>query len=140
MRDELERLRVAEAVRALLWRYTTAIDSERSVDQVADAFVADAVLLNHDRFEGLSAISSYYADVLASLEVSRHHITNSIIECESPTRARHHGTFLAVIKRDGKTSLLSGDYDDIVVKCPDGLWRFQQKGNYIRVSQPMPSE
>lgn len=127
----LERLEAAEGVRELLNRYATTVDRLPPVDELADLFTEDAVLINPDRHEGRGAILDYYGGVLSSLEWSRHHVVNSAIELSGPGRARHRGAFFALLRRDGGDLLVFGDYDDEAVRGDDGRWRFEVKRNQI---------
>jgi uncharacterized protein (TIGR02246 family) len=128
----VERLEAAEGVRDLLWRYASTLDRLPPIEELADLFTADAVLLSADRHEGREAILAYYDGVLSSLTSARHHVTTSTIAIEGSDRAHHRGYYLALLQRDGATLLAYGDYDDVVVRGADGRWRFHEKGNISR--------
>jgi ketosteroid isomerase-like protein len=125
----VECLEQAEEVRAFLRRYVTTMDNNPTLDALGELFTEDAVLTNPTRYVGRDAILAYYGGVLDAMESSRHHIVNSAIAIEDDGTARHLGSFVAFIRRDGRELVVQGDYDDVLVRGSDGRWRFREKGN-----------
>jgi ketosteroid isomerase-like protein len=140
LESRLERVEAVEGVRELLWRYASTVDRLGPIEELADAFTEDAVLINPDRIEGRQAILEYYGGVLGSVEFAHHHITNSTITVEQPGRARHRSYFVALIRRAGGEVLVFGEYDDVAVRCDDGLWRFSEKGNNVASATALPAK
>jgi hypothetical protein len=136
--QRVERLEAIEGVRDLLCRYAVASDSLKAAN-LADLFTEDVILRNPTAYEGRETVVAYYDGVLSSLTSARHHIVNSTIDVQAPDRARHRGYFLAVMFRTTGTTIVFGDYDDLVVRGADGAWRFKEKGNYGAGSLPIPA-
>ena len=135
--QRVHRLEAIEAVRATLSRYAATCDSLSAGEDLGDLFTEDAVLSTVAVHEGRPAILDYYAGVFGSLSAARHHIVNSAIELEEPERARHRGYYLAILTRDGESTAVFGDYDDVLVRGADGRWRFREKGNHGAGSLPL---
>ena len=115
-------------VHQLLGLYGHLVD-DAAWDRFDELFVEDAVLdytgVRAPReFEGIEEIREYFRD---GNHPSAHHVTN-IVVVEDGGEVRVKSKFLAPYTRatHDPQRWYGGDYDDVVVRTPDG-WRFSRR-------------
>ena len=129
--ERLAELEVKEAVRELVARYCATVDALDRVEELVELMAEDAVLRNPTAYEGRQAIHDYYQTFFSSgVTFARHHVMNQVVSVESPDRARHTSSFLAMIGREGRSLIAFGRYDDTIERR-GGEWVFTEKVNEI---------
>lgn len=119
----------SDAIRALLVRYATAIDT-RDWDLLRSCFTDDAVTDYGDigRWTSVEGIAAFMQDSHAGLGATNHMISNIEVEVdgdEATARAYVH----AVLATDGDPQSWIdsvGTYDDRLVRTPAG-WRIAER-------------
>jgi hypothetical protein len=129
--EQLERLVALEQIRATVVRYTDIVDRTHDLDELRALLRADAVLRNPREYHDADAIVEYYGNHFANNPaMSRHHVTNQLIEFDGPDRARLRAYFLLLTARDGESIVAFGNYADVLERDAGG-WRYAVKGNEV---------
>ena len=127
---EMWELEAREQIRDTIARYAHCVDGGRFDDLVA-LFTPDGVLEveGEPAHRGRDAIRAFVTGTGRDLAAGtgapriRHHVSNVLIETESPDRARARCYFLAVTDRGADHW---GRYSDDLVRTDDG-WRFAHR-------------
>jgi 3-phenylpropionate/cinnamic acid dioxygenase small subunit len=127
---EMWELEAREQIRDTIARYAHCVDGGRFDDLVA-LFTPDGVLEveGEPAHRGRDAIRAFVTGTGRDLAAGtgapriRHHVSNVLIETESPDRARARCYFLAVTDRGADHW---GRYGDDLVRTDDG-WRFAHR-------------
>lgn len=111
-------------IHQLLALYGHAADAPTQ-DRLGEVFTEDAVFHSNAsglHFEGLPAIRAWFAQGKPPHPPS-HHTTNVHVHTDDET-VRVKSKYLAINPETGLPR--SGDYDDVVVRTPDG-WRIRER-------------
>jgi SnoaL-like domain len=117
------------AIQQLLALYGHAADSATQ-DLLDEVFTEDAVFVSQvsdQRLEGLTNIKAWFA-LGKPPHPPAHQTTNVVVEGPGP-EVRVRSKFLAFNPETGGPRL--GDYEDVVVKTPQG-WRIKQRTSMPR--------
>ena len=139
----LDRLESIEAIRQLKARYCAGCDDDHNPDTLAALFVDDGVweATVNGRFEGVTAIRSFFADLRASGRIrnSAHHAINPIIEVDGDSASGHWRLImLYTAQLDGgavQYYRIIGWYREQYVRV-HGEWRF--KSLFCQVEENAP--
>ena len=136
MREEAERMKDLEAIRALKVRYARLCDAGYDAEGIASLFVADGVWDAGDMFgrhEGIEAIRENFRNASRRIPWALHFTLCPEIELEGPAgpNRRARGTWylwqpcvLRSVKGTEREAFLTGTYTDTYVKAA-GLWKFE---------------
>ena len=122
------------AIYNLVFRYARAYD-ERDLAGLASCFVEDATFSWHivdgasgGPFDGRDAIvQSNGASLASQTDRRRHLMTNVTISGDGDERKVSSYLTLFSIQDGRLTPLMTGVYDDIVVRGADGAWLFSSR-------------
>lgn len=135
-RDELQRLLAQQACRDLVLRAAALTDAQAHEDFAA-LFTPQGVLVRPgaEPLAGREAIVASYRTRPAT-RITRHLVTNSLVEFESAERARVRSTVLlwtgstdTALERFGRKAdavQALGTFDDLMEKTAEG-WRFARR-------------
>lgn len=132
LEQKVDEFEAKDEVRALLLEYCRLNDALTSLDDLVDLYTDDAVLMNPaGRFEGKEAVRGYLENFFdGSVEFSRHHALQPVIEIVEPGVARLEAYFIALLGKNGSSNIAIGRYDDTLVKT-EAAWRYRIKNNEV---------
>jgi len=121
--DITERL----AIHELYGRYCIAVDGDDR-DELAGCFTPDGVWESnvYGRQEGRDQIATIVDRMSALGDGRPMHQSTSVVVTHLDTNAgRAMSTGRWLVQYPGQEGVLVGRYDDEVVRCSDGVWRFE---------------
>ena len=127
-----KRLRLLEDERDILrtmYTYAHAIDYDFE-DEFVDCWVEDAVLYwpGHERLEGRVAIGAAFREhTHAPLTYHKHLVIEPRIRVDGGEAFVDSYYVRLDAHPDGPKVRSFGRYRDIMVRCPDGRWRFRER-------------
>ena len=134
--DELQQLLIKEACRELVLRCAACADANDAAG-LAALFALEATLVRPDgtALQGRAAIAAAY-QLRPAERITRHLVSNSIVDIASPQAARVHSSVLlwsgttadaeSPQGRPAHTRQIVGSFDDHCVLTPAG-WRIAQR-------------
>jgi hypothetical protein len=131
--EELERrvrgLEDVEAIKKLKARYCSYCDDRYNVDGLASLFTEDAVWDGGERlgrYEGRSAICSFFSGSPQRVAFAIHHVTNPIIEVDGDHATGQWYLFQPCTRVDGDRAVwLAARYEEEYVRVEEE-WKFQR--------------
>ncbi|PUA82272.1 nuclear transport factor 2 family protein [Nocardioides currus] len=129
----VQRLEDLHAIQQLRAHYCQALDEGRW-DDLVDLFTPDGAFVGLSTARGHDELRTFFADLLdGPLSAWWHFSSNETVELEidqqgTPAHAATGTTWLdqpCVV--DGRAHIAAGRYDDRMVRCDDGRWRFTER-------------
>ena len=131
----VQRLEDEQAIRSTFHRYCHAVDVGDEAGWV-DTFMPDGKLETHDTQTGGSTRPLIGHEWLSRMVARhtraperwhQHQITNSLITVDGDT-ARSESYWFLLMENEGRREVeCFGRYYDLLSRCPDGRWRFQER-------------